>query len=46
MKLGAVAIIALVVLAKTYYGKLVTVAAASDNQRPELAHARAFQGGK
>jgi hypothetical protein len=28
--------------ARTYYGKLVTVAASSDNQRPELRQARAF----
>jgi hypothetical protein len=32
--------------AKTYYGKLAAVAAASDNQRPELAQAKAFLGGK
>ena len=32
--------------ARTYYTKLVTVAAASDNQRPELAQAKAFLGTK
>ena len=32
--------------ARAYYTKLVTVAAASDNQRPELAQARAFLGTK
>ena len=32
--------------AKTYYGKLAAVAAASDNQRPELAQAKAFLAGK
>jgi hypothetical protein len=30
--------------AKTFYTRLVTVAAASDNQRPELQQARAFLG--
>jgi hypothetical protein len=30
--------------AKTYYAKLVTVAAASDRQRPELKQAQAFLG--
>ena len=32
--------------ARTYYTKLVAVAAASDNQRPELAQAKAFLGTK
>jgi hypothetical protein len=32
--------------ARTYYTKLATVAAASDNQRPELAQAKAFLGTK
>ena len=31
--------------AKTYYARLVTVATASDNQRPELAQAKAFLAG-
>jgi tetratricopeptide (TPR) repeat protein len=30
--------------ARTFYAKLVTVAAASDNQRPELSQAKAFLG--
>ena len=30
--------------AKAFYTRLVTVAASSDNQRPELQHARAFLG--
>jgi hypothetical protein len=30
--------------AKTYYGRLLTVAASSDGQRPELGEARAFVG--
>ena len=32
--------------ARTYYTRLVTVASASDNQRPELAQAKAFLGTK
>jgi len=30
--------------AKTYYARLLTVAATSDGQRPELVEARAFVG--